>query len=161
MAELRQSVKLPIVIALCVGLICLALIAIPVGRPKRIAENVVLNEVGLYESPRGTHFVNVSRVDDGRLKINVTWKNGGGGATAPFQPNSDWFICFDNVDRLWVYVPEQGHDVCHCWYTTHNSSGTRTAGALGGRARSSQVVPRTPSRISEGALCKSASSLSV
>lgn len=124
--------KKPIVIAICVGLVCLAIIAIPVGHPKRVAENTVIDEAGIYESPRGTQIVNVSREDGGRLKIAVAWRKGGGGATTPFQANSDWFMCFDSDDRLWTYVPEQDRHLCHCWYTTDKSSGTLTAGELGG-----------------------------
>jgi hypothetical protein len=87
-----QIVKKPILALLGLGLLGLVIRAIPDVAPKRSAENTVFSEVGRHESPHGAQVVNVSRENDGALKIAVTSSYGGGGSMTAIQASSDWFM---------------------------------------------------------------------
>jgi hypothetical protein len=108
--------------------------------PRRVSPNVVFQETGRFRSTRGPIELRVWTEPSGQLKYYVELKpddedspsRAGGGPTAAFRPNSDWMMCWDTRDRLWVYVPDHDARHCTCWYAYPNGFGGLTPGEHGG-----------------------------
>jgi hypothetical protein len=117
--------------------------------PKRIAANVVFKEIGIYASPVGDCLVEVSVVDEGKLKFFVYRQMKGGrsgsGPTDPFTADSNWFMCWDSQGRLWAYVPERDLEHCSHWYGT----GSRRVGNYGWDGVPQAFVDRLPTAVKE------------
>ena len=107
--------------------------------PRRVSPNVVFQEIGRFRSTRGPIDLRVWTEPSGQLMYYVELKSdddspsrAGGGPTVPFRPNSDWMMCWDIRDRLWVYVPEHYAPYCTCWYAGPYGFGSLTPGEHGG-----------------------------
>jgi hypothetical protein len=124
-------VKKSIFVVLGIGLLCMTYFALKRAAPTRSLENIVLSQTGRYLSPQGSQVVDVSLNKDGKLKIDMKSLSCGNGSLTTFQSNSDWFMCFDATDRLWLYHPDDPK-YCHCWYTNERGSGILRPGEVGG-----------------------------
>jgi hypothetical protein len=104
--------------------------------PKRIAANVVFKEIGKYASPVGDCLVEVSVVEEGKLKFFVYRQMKGGrsgsGPTDPFTADSNWFMCWDSHGKLWTYMSDDVMECCRNWYSNDEVSGSTLPGQGGG-----------------------------
>jgi len=95
--------------------------------------NVVFNQPGKFASPNGELFVNVWARADGQLLHSWEHPSGSPSSTflTPISPQSNWFMCWDDQNRLWVYLPSNPNYCC-TYYHTEKGSGVRECGELGG-----------------------------
>jgi hypothetical protein len=106
--------------------------------PTRIAANVVFKEIGIYASPVNDCLVEVSVVDEGKLKFRVYRQSKGQrygnstGPTDPFTADSNWFMCWDSHGKLWTYMPDDVMESCRNWYSNDEVSGSTLPGEGGG-----------------------------
>ena len=69
----------------------------------------IFDRPGVYSSPNGTRIVRIRETTEG---LRCKPVRGSLSCPAyPFPADSDWLMCFDDKDRLWIYIPD--HPV-HC-----------------------------------------------
>jgi len=78
--------------------------------PQRTTPGRIVDRPGLYNSPNKMVTVRIIQVAEGRLKLESTI----GGPAAPFPADSGWFMCFDDKERLWTYIPRDKPAFVHC-----------------------------------------------
>jgi hypothetical protein len=93
------------------GALILILLAWIVSRiPRRLQPGEVVDEFGVYRSPSGDRKIAISKSPDGLTHVSFQHWN----LAYPFRPSSeepftsfesrrDWFLCFDEFDRCWLF----------------------------------------------------------
>jgi hypothetical protein len=124
-------------LALVAVLIVVGFLVFGMNKPRRVAANVIFNEVGEYVSPAGdSSSVEVFENDKGKLEFILYHQMKEGrsrqGPTKAFKPDSNWFMCWDSQGRLWTYLTEENFEYCRNWYRTGEASGTIMVGEFGG-----------------------------
>lgn len=93
--------------ALIVFLIVAALL-----RPPRLHPGQIVDDFGTYRSPSGRLRLSISESTEGNVNITMlrpvkrfhvltTYSENGVG---DFEAEREWFLCFDEYDRLWLFV---------------------------------------------------------
>lgn len=104
--------------------------------PKRTPAGVLITKAGVYHSPRGERVAEIVEDERGKLKYKFLLEQEtgrtGGGPSLSFAPDCDWFMCFDDEDQLWVYVPDHERRYCSVMYLSKEVHGVRRPGELGG-----------------------------
>ena len=116
-----------------------------VARKNCMPANVVFGTPGKYWSPSGRCYADITRLQNGRLKFSVhrpakksvlellrPFGSGGSGdsqsPTAPFSADSGWYMCWDEKDRLWTFLPQNRVE---CWYFNETVVGSCLVGSRG------------------------------
>ena len=116
---------------LLVATLCVSVMLLPsCAGPQRTAAGKFMDKPGVYASPNGIHAARIVEPAKGWLNYSFTTgsfgpRSTGSGPADPFPADFGWFMCFDDQDRLWAYVPYRGVD---CFYP----SGVMHPGEYGG-----------------------------
>jgi hypothetical protein len=100
-----------IVTSLIASLIVIMIIA-ALFRPPRLQPGQIVGEFGTYRSPSGRLRLTISESTEGIVGITMrrptkqfyvlnTYSEKG---VAHFEAEREWFLCFDEYDRLWLFV---------------------------------------------------------
>jgi hypothetical protein len=91
-------------------------------RPTRVSAGVLITNAGIYQSPRGGRVAEIVEDEQGKLKYKFLLEQDtgrtGSGPNQSFAPDCDWFMCFDDQDQLWVYVPDHERRYCKVMYAS-------------------------------------------
>jgi len=92
-------------------LIAVTLFFLIINSSNTTAPGEIIENVGSYRSPSGKYRIEIRKTDAETIeisKLTTSWRYHvvpvrSRSNVATFSPKRDWFLCFDQYDRLWFY----------------------------------------------------------
>ena len=84
----------------------------------RLRPGQLVDDLGTYRSPWGRQKVEISKSPEGYISVTLSrrWRQSpllnpySSSGRTEFEAERDWFLCFDEYDRLWLFVGEWDRD---------------------------------------------------
>lgn len=113
LASRRKRRKRWLGLALVAGAVAALLIAIGIAlTPRRLKPGEVIAEFGTFRSPAGRSGVVIRKADQGLIELTLQRPMEvfsliavrGDSSVTQFDAEREWFVAFDEFERLWVYI---------------------------------------------------------